>query len=122
MARDGLVEHRLARRGNALVLLDRGMSCSQVGAVLLLDDDTVRTWFRLYREDGIEGLAGFGYEGSSCHLSPEQRERLRSWVTEVLERLGGKLRAARARSVTVGQLRGVLNAHGIEVSERGLRA
>ena len=44
------------------------MSCSQVGAVLLLDDDTVRTWFRLYREDGIVGLAGFGYEGGSCHL------------------------------------------------------
>ena len=84
LARDGLVEHRLTRRGNALVLLDRGMSCSQVGAVLLLDDDTVRTWFRLYREDGIKGLAGFGYEGGSCHLSPEQRERLRSWVAEML--------------------------------------
>ena len=49
----------------------------------MLDDDTVRTWFRLYREDGIEGLAGFGYEGGSCHLSPEQRERLRSWVAEM---------------------------------------
>ena len=86
LARDGLVEHRLARRGNALVLLDRGMSCSEVGAVLLLDDDTLRTWFRLHREDGIEGLAGFGYEGGSCHLSPEQRERLRSWVAEMLPR------------------------------------
>ena len=86
LARDGVVEHHLARRGNALVLLDRGMSCSQVGAVLLLDDDTVRTWFRLYREDGIEGLAGFGYEGGSCHLSSEQRERLRSWVAEMLPR------------------------------------
>ena len=62
------------------------MSCSQVGAVLLLDDDTVRTWFRLYREDGIKGLAGFGYEGGSCHLSPEQRERPRSWVAEMLPR------------------------------------
>ena len=86
LARDGLVEHRLARRGNALVLLDRGMSCSEVGAVLLLDDDTVRTWFRLYREDGIEGLAGFGDEGGSCHPSPEQRERPRSWVAEMLPR------------------------------------
>ncbi len=86
LARVGLVAHRQARRANAPVLLDRGMSCSQVGAVLLLDDDTVRTWFRLYREDGIEGLAGFGYEGGSCHLSPEQRERLRSWVAEMLPR------------------------------------
>jgi len=62
LARDGLIEHRLARRENALVLLDRGMSCSDIGAVLFLDDDTVRTWYRLYKEEGILGLAGFGYE------------------------------------------------------------
>lgn len=29
LARDGLAEHRLARRANALVLLDRGMSCEE---------------------------------------------------------------------------------------------
>jgi transposase len=52
--------------------------------VLFLDDDTVRTWFGLYREDGIEGLAGFGYEGSECHLSPVQQERLKSWIAETL--------------------------------------
>jgi hypothetical protein len=39
------------------VLLDQGMSCSDVAKVLLLDDDAVRTWYRLYEEDGIEGLA-----------------------------------------------------------------
>ena len=50
LARNGLVEHRLARRANALALLDQGMSCSDVGAALFLDDDTVRTWFRLYSE------------------------------------------------------------------------
>jgi hypothetical protein len=36
LARDGLAEHRLARRANALVLLDRGMSCEEVGRVLLI--------------------------------------------------------------------------------------
>ncbi len=56
LARDGLAEHRLSRRANALVLLDRGMSCEDIASVLLLDDDTVRTWYRLYRQDGIEGL------------------------------------------------------------------
>ncbi len=86
LARNGLVEHRLARRANALVLLDRGMSCSDIGAVLFLDDDTIRTWFRLYREDPIEGLAGFGYEDSTCQLSVEQRERLKSWIAETLPR------------------------------------
>ncbi len=86
LARNGLVEHRLARRANALLLLDRGMPCSEIGAVLFLDDDTVRTWFRLYGEDRIAGLAGFGYEGSACQLSVEQQERLKSWIAETLPR------------------------------------
>ena len=73
LARDGSAAHRLARRANALVLLDDGMSCEAVAKVLLLDDDTVRTWHRLYEEDGIEGLTNFGYEGSACHLNEEQR-------------------------------------------------
>jgi hypothetical protein len=41
LARDGSAAHRLARRSNALVLLDQGMSCGDVAQVLFLDDDTV---------------------------------------------------------------------------------
>ncbi len=47
LARDGSVPHRLARRANALVLVDDGMSCEAVASVLLLDGDAVRTWCRL---------------------------------------------------------------------------
>ncbi len=54
------------------MLLDDGMSCAAVAKVLLLDDGTIRTWHRLYAEEGIEGLASFGYEGSACRLSDEQ--------------------------------------------------
>ena len=86
LARDGLAEHRLARRANALVLLDRGQSCEAVAAALLLDDDTVRTWYRLYEEDGIEGVVDFGYEGGSCRLSLEQQEQLKLWITQTLPR------------------------------------
>jgi transposase len=43
LARDGSAAHRLARRANALVLLDEGMSCAAIAKVLLLDDDTIRT-------------------------------------------------------------------------------
>ena len=86
LARNGLVEHRLARRANALALLDQGMSCSDVGAALFLDDDTVRTWFRLYSEEGTEGLAGFGYEGRDGHLKARQRDQLKSWIAETLPR------------------------------------
>jgi hypothetical protein len=62
LARDGSAAHRLARRANALVLL--------------LDDDTIRTWYRLYQEDGIEGLASFGDEDGACRLSEQQQDKL----------------------------------------------
>ena len=86
LARDGSAANRLARRANALVLLDDGMSCEAIAKVLLLDDDTIRTWYRLYEEDGIEGLASFGYEGGACRLSAEQQDRLKVWIAETLPR------------------------------------
>jgi transposase len=87
LARDGSAAHRLARRANArLVLLDDGMSCEATAKVLLLDDDTIRAWFRLYEEDGIEGLASFGHEGSPCRLNEPQRDKLKAWIAETLPR------------------------------------
>jgi transposase len=86
LARNGSAAHRLARRANALVLLDDGMSCEAIAKVLLLDDETIRTWYRLCEEDGIEGLTNFGYEGSTCQLSGEQQEKLKAWAAVALPR------------------------------------
>ena len=86
LARDGTIEHRLARRANALVLLDRGMSCEEVGRVLLVDDDTIRSWHVQFRKDGLDGLMVFGYRGRACRLSLDQQEKLRIWVGETLPR------------------------------------
>src|SRR5208282_966614 len=41
LARDGSAAHRLARRANALVLLDSGWSCERVAEALFVDDDTI---------------------------------------------------------------------------------
>jgi len=41
LARDGSAAHRLARRANALELLDKGMRCQSVAKVRLLDNDTI---------------------------------------------------------------------------------
>jgi len=54
--------------------------------MLLLDDDTVRTWYLLYQEDGIEGLASFGYEGGACRLNPDQQDKLTAWIGTRLPR------------------------------------
>ena len=86
LARDGSVAHRLARRANALLLLDGGMSCEAAARVLFIDDDTIRSWYQQYQEDGIEGLANFGHEGGTCRLTIEQQDKLKSWVAATLPR------------------------------------
>src|ERR1700761_1570066 len=86
LARDGLAEHRLARRANALILLDQGMSSLQVAKVLLLDNDTIREWRLTYERDGFDGLAGFHYGGRQSFLSAEQESQLAEWVGQHLPR------------------------------------
>ena len=68
----------MARRANAIVLLDRGWSCERVAAALLLDDDTVRSWHCACQRGGVEELKTFGHEGSSSDLSSEQEAALRA--------------------------------------------
>ena len=50
-------DHGVARRANALLLLDVGMSCSQIAKVLFLDDDTVRSWHKQYLAENREAVA-----------------------------------------------------------------
>src|SRR5262245_10807482 len=63
LVRDGKAETRLTRRANALLLLDDGMSCAAIAKVLYLDDDTIRYWYQLSGEKGLNWLADFGYKG-----------------------------------------------------------
>jgi transposase len=86
LARDGLAEHRVARRANALILLDRGMSAAEVARVLLLDDGTIRQWRELFDQDGLAGLAGFHFGGRQPFLATAQETRLQAWVGEHLPR------------------------------------
>ena len=68
LARDTSVAHGVARRANAIILLDRGMSCEAIAQVLLIDDDTVRRWHRVYGEGGLAWLVQSNHEGSDCRL------------------------------------------------------
>ena len=76
----------MARRANALVLLDSGWSCEKVAGALLLDDDTIRGWHGLFIEDGLEGLTRFEAGGSACQMNGEQQEKLKAWVAAALPR------------------------------------
>jgi transposase len=76
----------VSRRANALILLNDGWSCAgaEVAAALLMDDDTVRSWHKLYVEQGLAGLVLFHQGGSEGHLTCEQEAELAQWVRETL--------------------------------------
>lgn len=86
LARDGSAAHRLARRANALVLLNSGWSCERVAEALFLDDDTIRRWHGLFIADGLEGLRRFEAGGSACQMNDEQQGKLKAWVSATLPR------------------------------------
>lgn len=78
--RRGSTPQRFARRVNAVLLLDKGMSCAQVAEVLFLDDDTVRGFHKAYVADGLAGLERFESGGSACDMSDQQIEAFVGWV------------------------------------------
>lgn len=86
LLRDGHTEQRLARRANAMLLLDDGWSCERAAQALYLDDDTVRDWRKTYDEAGLEGLRRFEAGGSASHLSQAQEEELVVYVSQALPR------------------------------------
>ena len=86
LVRDGKAETRLTRRANALLLLDDGMSCAAIAKVLYLDDDTIRYWYQLFGEKGLNWLADFGYKGRACELTMAQQNALKDWVAQTLPR------------------------------------
>jgi transposase len=110
LARDGLSEARAARRANAIVLLNDGWSCAQVAAALLIDDDTVRSWYELYAGHGLTGLVVFHHAGSQSHLTSMAEAALFDFVRATLPR----------NTRTIGAW--IARTHGVEYSHAGLIA
>ncbi len=106
--RDSKTENRLARRANALLLLDDGMSCEEVAEVLYYDDDTIRDWHAAWEAQGMAGLREFGYKGSACQLTAEQQDKLKKWVTETLPRSTSRIGAWIEREFDVDYTRSAI--------------
>jgi transposase len=99
--------HGIARRANAILLLDDGLSCEAVAKVLYLDDDTVRGWQVRFQADGVAALATFGWKGSRSKLSPSQE-------AELVETLSSRLFAS-----TAAVMAHIEKRHGIVYSKPG---
>jgi transposase len=73
---------REAYRLNAVILLGSGWSPTDVAGALLIDADSVRTYFKRYKNGGIDGLVRMNYVGSEALLSPEQLAELDAHLQE----------------------------------------
>ena len=73
-------EHGVARRANALLLLDEGKSCTEVATVLYIDDDTVRCWHKQYLEGGWDFVVVNNWQGSTSRMTTEQEAGLSLWL------------------------------------------
>jgi transposase len=74
--------HGVARRANAILLLDKAWSCVAVAEALFLDDDTVGSWCKHYRAGGLDELTLFDWHGRSGHLSQSQEAELSAHLAE----------------------------------------
>ena len=69
-------DHGIARRANAILLLGDGESCAQIAKFLYLDDDTIRGWYKSYRQDGWHALAFDGWKGGQSRMKQAQEVAL----------------------------------------------
>src|SRR5271166_3697667 len=84
IVRDGVEEHRIVRRANAILLLDNGWSYAEIAEALFIDDSTIRTWVKEFQESGVEGLVMFDLKGGASRMSPLQLDELRAWASRVM--------------------------------------
>jgi len=73
-------DHGVARRANAILLLDDGESCVQIAKFLYLDDDTIRGWYKTYREAGWDTLSIDGWKGGQARVTSSQEAELCAWL------------------------------------------
>jgi len=73
---------RFADKLKAILLLDNGFSCIEVGQILLLDDDTVRKYRNQYLNHGANSLLEDNNKGSLSYLSDVELESLDKHLEE----------------------------------------
>ena len=95
-------DHGVARRANAVLLLDDGKSCARIAEFLYLDDDTIRTWYKHYQSGGWDELEMFDWKGGRPHLNELQTKQLCSWLEARLCRSTKEIRAYINKHFAVG--------------------
>jgi transposase len=97
-----------AYRIHVIILLGMGMTPAEVSEVILLDEDTVRTYSKKYNSGGLAALLETNYVGSNKKLTEDQILKLR-------EELDNNIHLT-----TKSVCRFVLIEFDVEYSERGM--
>ena len=83
--------HRKAKKGKdikiadkikAILLLNNGYSYEEIAKILLLDDTSIRRYYKIYRKKNLKGLLENNYEGKSSYLSSYQQIELTNHLTK----------------------------------------
>lgn len=69
-------EKRKADRIKTVLLLNQGYKYSEIARILLLNDSTVREYFKEYKSLGLDGLVEDNYSGSESFLSSQEQQAL----------------------------------------------
>jgi hypothetical protein len=77
---------------------------------LLMDDDTIRGWHKLFEQRGIEGLTSFDMGGSAGFLSTGQEDALKAYVSAMSASLLHGLREITSCGTQLGEFGGALPA------------
>ena len=93
--------HGIARRANALLLLDDGKSRAGIAGVLYLDDDTVRGWRKPYLAEGRDAVVHDGWwKGGQSRMTGAQGAGPCRWLGGRICRSTHEIRAhIRARDL-----------------------
>lgn len=75
-------QRKHADKLKAILMLADGFSCVDVGKILLLDDDTIRTYKNTYLNQGAESLLSDNNKGTSAFLTAEQTAILDAYLAE----------------------------------------
>jgi len=86
-------DHGIARRANAILLLDDGKSCQEIAEFLYLDDDTIRGWYKTYQRAGWDALSVDAWQGGQSRMTRTQETALCDWLEERFCRSTGAIRA-----------------------------
>jgi len=79
-------EKKLADRIKAVLYVHFGLSYAEIAKLLLFDEVTVRRYFKLFKEKGIDRLLEYHYRGGRTRLTAGQEEELKLFLRDNTQR------------------------------------